>query len=209
MGCTGSKLAGDDFNNIDATAVSSAQTPSTQPRSKMPDSDDCYTLEGDHTRHSRREFRDSRPLYYDADQELPFTNAAAAATPETKKSSTFGSHEYMASGPVTGKPKRSLLKSLRPEIPKNPDMGRAVDDVRPAAAPRRIFVDGKELVVPSYRSDGAAAPAEEREQLLAPGEGPVLRTDQDRKRRDPVTGKKPGLYQRYTNARLGVGEGEF
>lgn len=62
---------------------------------------------------------------------------------------------------------------------------------------------------PSQNST-TGAPESEGELLIRMGmRKPILRTDQDRMQPDPVTGKKPGMYQKLLNRRLGPGEGEF
>jgi hypothetical protein len=136
MGCTSSSLAGDDFKNIDATALSSEQAP----------------------RHS------TKPVAEGEDD----ATANAKAKDHAENEKRFGSNAHKAGLPFAGKP-RELKKKL------------------PA---------------------GERAKNEEFVDRAAQLDKPILRTDEDRVARVEAEGKKLSPYQRWTNKRLGVGEGE-
>ena len=203
MGCNSSSLAGDSFDGIDATALSTKKAPRRSQKSPYPAESDL----------SAEAYAHATPT---------MTRGDRGPDPETKEGkkekSTLGSH--MGTLPFNSRPKVKVVSSL------DPSAGRAIDDINPPDPPRKLYLDGKELkpkqkqtsfstaAMPwtdvSKRVDADGEAAEEAGASKLPFK-PVSvgsRTDEDRMAAIPAGKKKLGLYQRYTNYRLGVGEGE-
>ena len=133
MGCCGSKFAGDDFKDVDATLNQGLRWPSNKKTSHFPAS------------------APSQKIYTHATP----TTSQDDRKPQEDRSSGFGSHANMGTLSSTGKSKDSKQKKKKKAFMEIPSefasfTERSIDEIALRAAPRRLILDGKELKGGAY-----------------------------------------------------------